>query len=581
MKALHVLYCYITNERSHEIVTPTQKFLITEANMNSKIKQISSLEKLRPWEWTDAPEFTEKSVMRGEYFSYQVCINAEMKADLDVTVDSPVRDWLTLYAVKNNIVDFPTYDWADDDYITKTPTVMPDMLSPLENEGWRLRCAMETVSMWVSVKVPRDAQVGEYPISFRFVSEEGDREADLSCTFTLEVVEEVCPEQKLIFTQWFHTDCIADAHRVPVYSEEHWSLIDKYMGMAADLGINMILTPIVTPPLDTAVGTTRPCVQLVRMKCENGSYTFDYTLLDRWVALCKKHGMKYFELAHLFSQWGIKYPANVMVEEDGREYYKFGWHSDTASGEYAEFLGEFLPSLIEHLKKLGIKDRCYFHVSDEPTAASIEEYKYAHGIITKYIDGCPTMDALSDYEFYERGLVNTPVTALSHLESFLCHEVENQWAYYFCGEAHLVSNRFLAMPSYRNRIIGLQMYKYNIKGFLQWGYNFYYSQESLKKCDPYYTTSADKAFPSGDAFSVYPVENGVVPSLRALVFKEALNDISVCMKLEEYIGRDAVIEMIDREAGGNVTFKEYPRNSEYILSLIGKMEDMIEGFEKN
>ena len=137
------------------------------------------------------------------------------------------------------------------------------------------------------------------------------------------------------------------------------------------------------------------------------------------------------------------------------------------------------------------------------------------------------------------------------------------------------------MPLSRTRIIGTQFYKYSIVGFLQWGYNFYYSQESVKKIDPYYTTSADKAFPSGDAFSVYPVENGAVPSLRALVFKEALNDISVCMKLEEYIGREAVVKMIDDRAGMNVTFKEYPRNSEYILSLIGKMEEMITGFEKN
>ena len=549
--------------------------------MISKIKQISSLEKLRPWEWTDAPEFSKRSVMRGEYFSYQVCINADMKADLNVTVDSPIRDYLTLYAVKNNIIDFPTYDWADDDYITKTPTVMPDMLSPLEDEGYRLRCAMETVCLWVSVKVPNDAGVGKFPISFRFVSEEGDREADLSCTFELEIREEVCPEQKLTFTQWFHTDCIADFHRVPVYSEEHWALIDRYMALAVDLGINMILTPIVTPPLDTAVGTTRTCVQLVKIKCDGGSYTFDYSLFDRWVSLCEKNGVKYFELAHLFSQWGIKYPANVMVEEDGREYCKFGWHSDTVSGEYARFLGELLPSLIDHLKKLGIKERCYFHVSDEPTAASIEEYKYAHGVITKYIDGCPTMDALSDYEFYEMGLVNTPATSISHIENFLCHKVENQWAYYCCGEAHRVSNRFMAMPSYRNRIIGLQMYKYNVKGFLQWGYNFYNSQESRKRIDPYCTTSAEKAFPSGDPFSVYPVENGVVPSLRALVFKEALNDVSVCMKLEEYIGHDAVVKMIDDRAGMNVTFKEYPRRADYILNLMDEMEEMIKTFEKN
>ena len=116
------------------------------------------------------------------------------------------------------------------------------------------------------------------------------------------------------------------------------------------------------------------------------------------------------------------------------------------------------------------------------------------------------------------------------------------------------------------------MYKYNVKGFLHWGYNFYNSQFSLEKINPYVTTSADKAFPSGDPFSVYPTADGVAASLRGFVFKEALSDIEVCRKLEEYIGRDKVIEMIDTAAGMNVTFADYPRNTTFIPHLIEQME---------
>ena len=154
------------------------------------------------------------------------------------------------------------------------------------------------------------------------------------------------------------------------------------------------------------------------------------------------------------------------------------------------------------------------------------------------------------------------------------------WAYYCCAQFEYVGNRFLAMPSYRNRILGLQLYKYNIRGFLQWGYNFYYSQRSLMEINPYITTSGDKSFPSGDSFSVYPVKNGVVPSLRAIIFKEALNDIEICRTLEGFIGREKVIEMIDEAAGMNLTFSEYPRNPEYIPDLIEKMEQMIKDFVK-
>ena len=131
------------------------------------------------------------------------------------------------------------------------------------------------------------------------------------------------------------------------------------------------------------------------------------------------------------------------------------------------------------------------------------------------------------------------------------------------------------MPSYRNRILGLQMYKYNVKGFLQWGYNFYYSQCSRKKINPYVTSSADRAFPSGDAFSVYPGDNKPLPSLRVCVFKEALEDMEVCRLLESYIGREKVIEMIDTAAGQPLTFSSYPRNPYFVPELIEKMIGII------
>ena len=43
--------------------------------------------------------------------------------------------------------------------------------------------------------------------------------------------------------------------------------------MATDHGINMILIPVLTPPLDTAEGGERTTVQLVDITYENGKFT--------------------------------------------------------------------------------------------------------------------------------------------------------------------------------------------------------------------------------------------------------------------------------------------------------------------
>jgi hypothetical protein len=60
-----------------------------------------------------------------------------------------------------------------------------------------------------------------------------------------------------------------------------------------------------------------------------------------------------------------------------------------------------------------------------------------------------------------------------------------------------------------------------------------------------------------------------------VIFKEALQDIEICRTLEGYIGKDAVVAMIDEAAGEPLTFSCYPRNSAYIPTLIEKMQAMI------
>ena len=123
------------------------------------------------------------------------------------------------------------------------------------------------------------------------------------------------------------------------------------------------------------------------------------------------------------------------------------------------------------------------------------------------------------------------------------------------------------MPSYRNRIMGVQLYKHGIKGFLHWGYNFYYTQFAVKKIDPFAVTDAGAAFPSGDAFSVYPNDDDVAPSIRQKVFSNGLEDLRLLELLEEKIGRTAVLNLLEKVAGMDITFTEYPREEAFFERL--------------
>lgn len=560
------------------------------------VKQISSLEKIRLDDTLNYEELTESKVIKGERFSYQIAVCSDSWALLGIDVESKLKDYIKVYIVENAQMDYPVQDEAtrhtDDDYITKKPGLMPDILLPAEDKNSMLKLVSgSTRCIWIRVDIPKDCPAGEYDIKVNLKSvvadglgnavrsvEEG---FDKTKTMKLTVINAVMPKQELIYSQWFHTDCIADAHNAEIFSDNHWALIDNYMKVAAELGINMMLMPVITPPLDTIPGGYRPCVQLVDIKKEGDTYSFNFDRVKKWIAVCRKNGIKYHEMSHLFSQWGSEYTPNIMVNINGKKEYFFRHGIPCDSPEYVNFLGQFIPALIDILEEEGIKEYTYFHISDEPSEKNYQNYERANSILRPLIGDIKTCDALSVYEFYENGLVDCPITTIDHIEPFLEHNIPNQWAYYCCSQANLVGNRFLAMPSHRNRILGVQMYKYGIKGFLQWGYNFYNSELSVYKIDPYKTTSGDLSFPSGDAFSVYPGKDGAILSLRALVFYEALQDISVCKLLEKYIGKDKVIGLIDSEAGMDITFKEYPRNSRYLPELRQKLMCELEKYTNN
>lgn len=541
------------------------------------IRQVSELEKIRSLEDFNARRLEKQTVLCGEKYCYQIALYSERLQMFHVSVKSPIKQYVKLYIVKDGVMDLPSNESDDDDFITKTPGTMPDILLPLAEQKNSISVS-GTASVWVEVMLPNDYPQGTYPIDIRFVNDENYRYGEaFECTQTMkiEVLPKNISEQKTLFTQWFHVDCIASAHNVKIYSEKHWNLIDKYMKLASELGINTILTPVITPPLDTNPGMMRPCTQLVKIEKNGESYSFDFTLLHRWIELCKKNGMKYFEISHLFSQWGLKFTPNIMIWENGKLNHMFGWHVAASDPSYKAFLEQFVPALVKHLDSEGIKDKCLFHLSDEPMEEHLENYRYAHSIVRPLLDGCKIMDAMAKRVFSDEHLVDIPVCANDHIEPFLEAGTKNLWTYYCCCQGNKVGNRFLAMPSYRNRILGLQMYKFGIGGFLQWGYNFYYSHRSVYPINPYVVSSGDKSFPSGDAFSVYPTQNGAVPSLRAVIFKEALQDIELCRMLEEKIGKEKVVELIEKEAGMEITFTQYPRNNEFIPDLMDKIKAML------
>lgn len=483
--------------------------------------------------------------------------------------------------------DFAAYEKCDANYISTEPGLFPDALVELYGEKI-LPLPGQYRALWIDFPDLIKAAPGKYTITIEISAEattyfpngtsttyNRNAPARYTCDFVLEILDAQLPEQTLLHTEWFHADGLAHYYNTPVFSEEHWQAIEQQISLAGkELAVNVMLTPVFTPPLDTAVGTERLTVQLVDIFVKNGAYSFNFEKLAKWCRICKNSNITHIEVAHFFTQWGAHATPKIVAIVDGVEKKIFGWDVPSTSPEYKKFLKSFVPVLQDALASFGYdKAHVMYHISDEPSKDHLASYKAAKEQVIDLLEGCCIIDALSDYEYYKDGLVQTPVPANDHIAPFIENNTPNLWVYYCCAQCVDVPNRFYSMPSERNRIMGVLMYLYNIKGFLHWGYNFYNSQFSFKPINPYVETHASYAFPSGDPYLVYPGPEGKpVSSIRGQVQRHGIDDMRLLQLLESKIGRQEVEKIIYMGIDYKITFKEYPTDSEYFLNLRKNLE---------
>ncbi|MBP3580580.1 MAG: DUF4091 domain-containing protein [Clostridia bacterium] len=537
-----------------------------------RIKTVSGLKKV----FLDEDIVEKKQLLRGsclknECYHYEVLFDVEEVVEYRIPallkVVSPISDCVKVRRLNHVPVQMAAFGTLKDEHYLRTkPGLYPDILQDIDfNAPLSLTNTLQT--LYVEIDPEGKYEAGEYPIRIEFYDFNNKDNLLGASEFTLEIIDAFLPEQDIICDQWFYCDCLQDYYETEMFDEKHWKIIENFMKTAVKRGLNIILTPVFTPPLDTYVGGERPTTQLVDVTVENGKYTFGFDKLKRWVELCNKVGFKYFEISHLFTQWGVEFCPKVMATVDG-EYKKiFGWETSATSKEYTEFLQSFMPEFIDFMKSMDNADkRCYFHISDEPRPWHIENYLAAKGIVKEYLKDYKIMDAMSSYELYTSGAVDMPVPGNDFIDPFLENKVEGLWTYYCCSECVDVSNRFISMPLSRTRILGTQMYKFGIVGFLHWGYNYYNNQNSYGSVNPFLCTDGDYFGQAGDAFSVYPGKFGQpIESVRLVTFHEAIQDNRALKLCESLIGREKTLELLGD--GKDMTFKEYPREESYLLEM--------------
>ena len=537
-----------------------------------QIKTLSAMEKVFP---DKTPKLTERKgvCLKNSRYNFQIAVNGKArKYFCKIKVEGALADFITVREIQNVPVNFAFIEYNDDPFVlSKKAGLYPDLLAPITSVGFPI-----FVNYWKSFLLTvtpngdKQLPVGKHKIVISAL-DAGDIVL-AKTTYQLEVLDEVLPSLPIFNINWLHYDCISNYYNVPVFSERFNELLDEYVKNLLTHDINSIMVPLFTPPLDTAVGKERKTAQLVKVEFVGGRYEFNLEPLRIFIRRMRALGVKYFEFSHLFTQWGGTACPKVVATENGEEKRIFGWDTPSDCEEYISFLAELLPKIVKLTEEEGIKKDCFWHITDEPSEKAIPLYSKLKEVVQKLVGDMEIIDALSEYAFYEKKLVTIPVVETTKFKDF--QNKCDKFAVYYCYTIQKnLSNRFISLPGLRTRILGLQCYMHNVVGFLHWGYNFWSNANSRTSINPWLVNDAVGAYPAGDAFVVYPGENGPLDSLRLEILSDGWQDYRIALLAERYAGKEAIQTLL--EESGMKDFDVYPHEPKKYIKIREKLLDLI------
>ncbi|MFN8482642.1 MAG: DUF4091 domain-containing protein [Anaerolineae bacterium] len=437
---------------------------------------------------------------------------------------------------------------SDLDGVAYLPGFAPDPLFP---ESTVYAGPFETNAFWVTLRVAADLPPGDYGVTLTLV---GDVSAPTMLSVTLSVSDVVLPRRDFPVTNWLYADALCDCYHVELADEGFWRILAPYVEDLVGHGQDTVYVPVFTPPLD---GVKRP-TQLLGVERTGQGYAFDWSLVRRWVELARERGVTNFEWVHLFTQWGAR--NAIRIYEGHGEGERLLWPPETeaTSETYRQFLGQYLRELERFLSEAGLVERSFFHLSDEPHGErDLVTYRAVREMLRELAPWMRVMDALTEIEFAREGVTDIPVPLITTAPDFVREGIP-AWAYFCTQPRGRYLNRLLDTPLVKIRMTGWLLYRLRARGFLHWGYNYWYRRQSRELIDPYTVTDAHAwpSWPPGDPFQVYPGPSGPVDSLRWEVFAESLQDYALL--------QGAGVAPDDALLADIASYAEFPRDLAWI-----------------
>lgn len=513
----------------------------TKRNYQGKIivKSIDPLIKVT-YDLSEATKETlSYSVAKNEEVHLQFVIwNKQPLKDISIQCDGSIVDKATISLQRVGYVSIKEQAVNIKNKITASDGKYPDPLSGVRGP---VDLNAGTTTFWVSFTVVKHAAPGTYTVPVKFSGlNQNNKTVTLQKNIQVTVKDAVISTKDYPwYSNWLFIDIpslgpnvkkmkyLNEGKDVIPYNDDYWKKVNAIASFMHNAGQNVVL---ISPQ------------RLANFSYKDDKLIIDFSRFDSMVDQFQRNGVigriEGQQICSRSGGWESDFIVHY-IKKDAKGNAAFA-NGKPADKEVQDFYKVYMPALITHLKTKNLFNNYYQHIADEPVDANAASYLDVLKMLKAITPEIKTIEAIQTKKVAEQ--IDIPVPQLDYFASNsdyfqkLIASGKEVWIYTaFLPQGSFV-NRFIEQEALKHRLLFWLMAKYNIRGALNWGFNYWEGNDAYSQLGK---RSGNYVLPAGDGFLAYPAKDGLLSSIRIETFKDGLNDYALLQNLKRSNPRKA------------------------------------------
>lgn len=305
---------------------------------------------------------------------------------------------------------------------------------------------------------------------------------------------------------------------VTPYADNYWAYVKTMADMMHDYHQNVVF---ISP------------LHMIDYTFTNGKFGFDFSKFDKMVEIFRNAGVigriEGGPVAGRNGGWTANFVLLYYVQIGNKIVSRSG---DLRNKDVINFYQQYIPALVAHLKEKNWYNIYYQHIGDEPMPDNAKSWIDLANFIKKLAPDMKTIEAIQTPQVGDELNILVPQLDLfaskySNYQDYM-DKGKEVWFYTSWMPQGEYANRFIELPLIKTRVLHWINYKYKLKGYLHWAYNYWGDNpfgETTK------TLSGNTTLPGGDSWIVYPKNGGLLSSLRLEAMRDGIIDYELLKML--------------------------------------------------